>query len=152
MMSVHNDQVASVLHRAVQSILSRGLNDPRVRGLISVTSVDVTDDNAQAVISVSIVPEKHGELTMHGLRHAESHIRYQVGRNVKMRRVPQFVFKLDKSLKKQAEVFHAIAKARRSESASVPVFSTSRCCTPSSISSGRSRFSNSLNSGGWYNR
>lgn len=111
-MNVNSSQVTSVLQRAVQSLLTRGLSDPRVRGLITVTKVELSEDRSQAVIGVSILPEKHVELTMHGLKHAADHIRYQVSRDVKLRRVPRLVFKLDKSLKKQSEVLAAIANAR----------------------------------------
>lgn len=111
-MNINNNQVASVLQRAVQSLLARGLNDPRVRGLISVTKVELSEDRSQAVIGVSILPEKHVDLTMHGLKHAADHIRYRLGREVKLRRIPRLVFKLDHSLKKQSKVLAAIANAR----------------------------------------
>ncbi|MCZ6837351.1 MAG: 30S ribosome-binding factor RbfA [Planctomycetota bacterium] len=112
-MSVHSHQIASVIQRAVQMILTRGINDPRVRGLISVTGVQLSDDYAQVTILVSILPEEHSDLTMHGLRHASKHIRSQLGREVRLRRIPRLEFKLDKSLKKQSEVLAALAAARR---------------------------------------
>ncbi len=112
-MNVHNNKIASVIQRAVQSLLTRGLNDPRVRGLISVTGVELNAEGTQATIGVSILPEKNVDLTMHGLKHAAQHIRYQVARDIRLRRLPVFVFKLDKSIKKESEVLAAIATARR---------------------------------------
>ena len=114
-MSVHNDQIASVLRRTVQEIISRGLNDPRVRGMISVTQVKVTDDLRTATAFVSVLPAEHAELTVHGLRHAAQHIRTEIGRKVRMRRMPQLVFKIDESLKREAQVFAAINGARRED-------------------------------------
>jgi ribosome-binding factor A len=113
--SARIDQVESVLHRAVQDVITRGLNDPRVRGLISVTRVKVSPDLAHATVSVSVLPEEHAELSMHGLRHANHHIRAEVGKRVRMRRVPLLAFNLDKSLKKEAEVIAAINEARRAD-------------------------------------
>lgn len=110
-MSVQPEQVVSVLRRSIQEILSRGLNDPRVRGLISVTDIKISDDYAEATIAVSVLPAEHGALTLKGLHHAASHIRSQVARTVQMRRVPNFRFRLDESLKKQAELHAAINKA-----------------------------------------
>jgi ribosome-binding factor A len=110
-MTQRGDQVESVLHRAVQQVLSKGLNDPRVRGLLSVTDVVVSDDLRQATVSVSILPAEHVELSMHGLKHAARHIRVQVGELVRMRRVPELHFRLDASLKQQAEVELAIRDA-----------------------------------------
>ena len=114
-MTQHQEQVASVIQRAVQAILSRGLNDPRVRGLISITQVRLSPDFAQATIFVSILPTEHESLTLHGLIHAATHIRYQLGRTVSLRRVPRIEFRLDKTIKKQNEVLSAITRARLSD-------------------------------------
>lgn len=109
----HREQVASVLQRAVQAVLSRGLNDPRVKGLITVTSVKVAPDLINATVNVSIHPEETAKTTMKGLQAAAKHIRSQMAKHVEMRRVPDLSFKLDESLKKQAEVFAALEEARK---------------------------------------
>jgi ribosome-binding factor A len=114
-MSVHLEQVGSVLTRAVQEVLLRGLNDPRVRGMISVVRVSVSDDLANATVYVSVMPREHEELTLHGLRHAARHIRRQVGERVSMRRVPQLAFRIDRSVKKQSQVLAAIQDAVRED-------------------------------------
>ena len=108
MTNSHLQQVASVLHRSVQELLTRGLNDPRVRGLISVTRVSVTPDLAQATVFVSVLPEQHERTTMRGLASAAPFIQSQVGKRVRLRRLPRLVFKLDESLKNQARVHAAI--------------------------------------------
>ena len=107
-MSVHTNQVASVLRRAVQDIISRGLSDPRVRGMISITDVRLSDDLADATIFVSVLPKDRAELTMHGLKHAVPHIRGELGNRVQMRRVPRLSFKLDDSLKREAQILASI--------------------------------------------
>jgi ribosome-binding factor A len=119
-MSVHTEQVASVLARAVQDVLVRGLHDPRVRGLISVTGVKVSDDLANATVMLSIMPAEHADLAMHGIRHAGGYIRREVGNRVRMRRVPRLSFKLDHSLKRQSEVLAAIDAAMRREAKAAP--------------------------------
>ncbi len=114
-MTQHHQQVTSEIQRAVQTIISRGLNDPRVRGLITVTQVNLSPDFAQATLFVSILPSEYESLTFHGLSHATSHIRYQLSRAVSMRKVPRIEFRLDKSIKKQNEVLAAITRARLSD-------------------------------------
>lgn len=104
-----------MIQRAVQTIISRGLNDPRIRGMISITQVRLSPDFAQATLFVSILPIEHESLTFHGLSHAAPHIRYQLSRAVSLRRVPRIEFRLDKSIKKQNQVLSAIARARRSD-------------------------------------
>jgi ribosome-binding factor A len=109
-MTVQQDKVASLLSRAVQEVLGRGLNDPRIRGLVSVTKVSVSPDLADATIGVSVIPVEHASTTLHGLRHAARHLRTEVGHRTRLRRTPRLHFELDEGLKKQAEVLAAINK------------------------------------------
>ncbi len=107
-MDQHREQVAAVLHRAVQTVLSKGLSDPRVQGMITVTSINVAPDLAQATVLVSIHPEEKTTITMKGLTAAARHIRSAASNEVRIRRMPELHFRVDKSLKKQAEVLAAL--------------------------------------------
>ena len=111
-MTQRSDQVASLIHRAVQTVLGRGLNDPRIRGLVSVTRVRVDHDLAHAAVYISVLPAEHAGLTLEGLQRAASRIRGRVGGAVRLRRVPRLSFHLDESIKKQAEFDAALAEAR----------------------------------------
>ena len=83
--------------------------------MISVTGVDVTDDLSEATVSISVLPAGDADLTLHGVRHAAGHIRSVVAERVEVRRVPRLSFRLDASLKKEAEVLAAIKRSRREE-------------------------------------
>ncbi|MGE3108761.1 MAG: 30S ribosome-binding factor RbfA [Phycisphaerales bacterium] len=109
-MSHRVEKVASTLRQAIQQVLARGLHDPRVAGLITITSVQVTHDLKNATVMVSVLPEEKQQTTYHGLRDAARHIRHEVGELVAMRSVPQLTFKLDKALKKEAQALAAIAR------------------------------------------
>lgn len=106
------EKIESTMARAIQQVISRGLNDPRAGGLISVLRVNVAQDMANATAFVSVYPEEKAELTMHALRHASRHIRHQAAELMAIRKVPVIEFRLDKSIKHQGEVFIALAKAR----------------------------------------
>lgn len=110
-MSRRADQVASVLRRALEEVIARGFNDPRIQGLISVTRVSVSADLRNATVGVSVFPHEKGELSVHGLRAAAGHIRRRIGERVSMRAVPQLAFELDESVRKHAEAMKAIARA-----------------------------------------
>lgn len=114
-MTQRTDQVASTLKRATQEILSRGLADPRVQGLITVTRVDVSADLANATLFCSVTPHKHEELSMHGLKSASKWVRRQVSDKVRFRRMPKFIFKVDDQLQRQQEVLASIAEARQED-------------------------------------
>lgn len=105
------EQLASSIHRAVQEVIARGLHDPRVSGLITVTGVRINPETKEAFVGVSVLPEEKQELTLHGLRAASRHVRREVGELVRTRQMPTIVFTLDESLKKQAAVMRAINQA-----------------------------------------
>ncbi len=114
-MTQRTDQVASTLQRATQDILSRGLADPRVQGIVTVTRVDVSADLANATLFCTIIPRKHEEISMHGLNAASRWIRRQVADKVKFRRMPKFSFKTDQQLLRQQEVLASIAEAKQED-------------------------------------
>ncbi|MCC6676811.1 MAG: 30S ribosome-binding factor RbfA [Phycisphaerales bacterium] len=110
-MSRKTEQLASTLQRALQEVIARGLNDPRITGLITITSVRISPDLREAVVMVSVLPEEKQELVVHGLKHAAPHIRREIGENIRSRQLPTLHFRLDESLKKQAAVIRAISQA-----------------------------------------
>lgn len=114
-MSLRTDKIASVIRHAVNDVIQRGLGDPRIRGLVSVTKVEVTDDLSEAKVHVSVLPQQHEELTMHGLHDAAGHIQREVGPRIVARRMPRLRFVKDDSLKKQALLDAAIRDSRATE-------------------------------------
>lgn len=105
------EQLQHALRAAIQEVLGRGLSDPRIRGLLTVTEVQVTTDRRNATVYVSIFPEERAELTMHGLHDAERHVRHEVGELIRTRVMPILVFKRDDRIKKEAAVLRAINAA-----------------------------------------
>jgi ribosome-binding factor A len=114
-MTQRTEQVASTLKRAVQEVLSRGIADPRVQGLITITRIEVSPDLANATVYCTVTPHKHEELSLHGLQSASKWIRRQVADKVRFRRMPQFRFRIDEQLLKQQEVLASIAEATRED-------------------------------------
>jgi ribosome-binding factor A len=114
-MSFRKQQVESTLKRAIAAVLTRELADPRIEGLISVTRVSVSPDLHEAMVFISVVPAKNQSKAIHGLRHAAGHIHSLVGKHVAMKAVPRLDFRLDETLKKQADVFQAIQRGLERE-------------------------------------
>ena len=111
-MSRRTEKLGATIQRQLQAQLARGLSDPRVKGLITVTGVRVTDDLATAIVSVSVLPADQQKLTMHGLRAAAGFLRKGLGKHVQTRRLPTLQFELDESLKREAEVLAALDRVR----------------------------------------
>lgn len=111
-MSHRHEQQESDLHRAIQAIITRGLSDPRIRGLITVTGVRLSRDGREATVLVSVLPAERQELTLHGLSSAAPHLRHALGDAIRARAVPTLHFKADTSTKKQAGVLRALERVR----------------------------------------
>lgn len=104
-------QVASVICRAVQMEIQRGMADPRVRGMVTVLGTDLSPDLEDACVRVSVLPGEHGVLTVQALNHAHGHFRKMLLKETRMRRVPRVRFELDDSLKRAAAVDLALRQA-----------------------------------------
>jgi len=112
-MSTKQDQLSSAIDRALREVFSRGFNDPRIGGLLTITGVKVTQDGRECFVDVSVLPAEKGQLSLHGLNAASPHIRREVGERVRVRTMPSLIFRLDESLKKQAQILAALDKVRQ---------------------------------------
>lgn len=113
MNEVRNQRLAAVIHRAVQSVIARGLADPRLSDcMVTITSVKLSDDHRSAVLGVSITPERREHLALKALQSAARHIRRKAADLVSIHKMPELVFKLDRSFKRQADVLNALNLVR----------------------------------------
>ena len=79
-----------VLGESIQS-----LKDPRI-GFVTVTGVKVSADLRHARVFVSILgSEEEQRATMAGLDSARSHLRSDLGRQIRMKYLPELIFELD---------------------------------------------------------
>ena len=116
-MSIRTRKIASTLRAAIQTSIGRGIHDPRIRGLVTVVSVEVAPDLSEAYIGISVFPEEHAKLTLSGLTHAARKIRTELSRTVRLRKMPRLIFRLDDSLKRHAQIADVLQadSAHRSE-------------------------------------
>lgn len=111
-MKNRTDQIASIIRQSIQNVLTRGLSDPRLDGtMLTVTEVDLSPDYANAVVKVSVLPDKAQKRSIAALTHAAAHVRHQIADKLDMRSTPQLRFELDSSTKKQSEILQAIRRA-----------------------------------------
>ncbi len=97
-MSQHRlKRVEREIRRFVGEFISRDLKDPRVKG-VSVTKVEVSRDLRWAWIYVSIYGVPDPTEVMNGLDSAKNFIRKELGKELRLRIIPEIVFKEDKSI------------------------------------------------------
>lgn len=96
-MHKRSNKVAETIHEIICSILSRGLNDPRI-GFVTITGVELTDDLSLARIFFSVIgndkAKKDSEV---GLNSAKGFIRREIAKNLTIRHTPELLFKYDSS-------------------------------------------------------
>lgn len=94
------------IRKIISDLLFKGLKDPRLSAMISITAVEVTSDGSYATVYVSVLgmdPDKEKAAaqqqdTLDALNSAKGFIRKEIGRQIKLRHVPDLIFKIDKSL------------------------------------------------------
>ena len=93
-MSQRTERVQKLARRALGEAI-QDLKDPRV-GFATVTAVKITPDlrHARVLVSVMGTEEEQAE-TMKGLASAKSHLRVELGRQVRMKYLPELTFELD---------------------------------------------------------
>lgn len=107
-------RIGEEIRKIVSTMLINGIKDPRINSMVSVTDVEVTSDLSYAYIYVSILGGDE-ESTLEGLRAAESYIRREIGRSIKIRHIPQIIFKVDDSLIKGMYIDSLIKKVSKKE-------------------------------------
>lgn len=93
-----SEKVAEAIHEEISRLLINGVKDPRV-GFVTVTGVKVTDDLRHATVYFSIrgtdAERKDAET---GLNSAKGFLRREVGKLLRMRYVPEIIFRYDESV------------------------------------------------------
>ncbi|WP_419726914.1 30S ribosome-binding factor RbfA [Terrisporobacter petrolearius] len=107
-------RIGEEIRKIVSTMLINGIKDPRINSMVSVTDVEVTSDLSYAYIYVSILGGDE-ESTLQGLRNAENYIRREIGRSIKIRHIPQIIFKVDDSLVKGMYMDSLIKKVSQKE-------------------------------------
>jgi ribosome-binding factor A len=95
-----NDQ----LREEISDIIHRKVKDPRI-GFVTVTGVRVAADLSQASVYVSVMGEPAAiETTVACLEGAASFVRTELGRRLRIKRIPELKFRYDDSGVRSARI------------------------------------------------
>jgi ribosome-binding factor A len=109
------ERVAALIRREVSELLVNGIKDERVGlGMVSVTNVDVAGDLQHCKVFVSIYgSDDDRSQAMAGLRSAAPYVKGELARRLKLRRTPEVVFLLDRSIEKGTSVLSLLNQLER---------------------------------------
>lgn len=101
-------RVSDQMRQEVSDILRRKIKDPRI-GFVTVTEVVLSDDLRNAKIFVSTYGENRDE-TLKGLESASAFIRAELGRRIRLRFVPEIIFRYDDTAERGAHIMDLMHK------------------------------------------
>jgi ribosome-binding factor A len=110
-------RIAEQVQRELSDIIRLELKDPRV-GMITITDVEVTQDQAHAKVFFTVLgDEARIAGATEGLLHAAGFLRSELARRMKLRVVPQLRFKYDESVERGMRLSQLIDDAVAQDSA-----------------------------------
>ena len=98
------------IKKILSDMLLRELKDPAFsRSLVSITAVDVTSDGSYATVDLSELPfgdqeaaeaekDERREQLLDAFARAKGMIRHELGKKIKVKHVPDLIFKMDTSM------------------------------------------------------
>jgi ribosome-binding factor A len=96
-----NDQIRDEL----AELFAREIEDPRLRGIISITGVETSPDLSISRIYVSVLgSEEEAEQTVAHIRRAVSFFRRELAARINLRHTPELDFRLDRSIAEGARI------------------------------------------------
>jgi len=97
------------MKKFISHVVRNELKDPRVAMMTTIIQVDVTRDLRYATVFVSVLgSQKEKEDTMEALKKSGGFIRKEIGKKIKIRHIPELLFKLDESIEKSVDMFALI--------------------------------------------
>ncbi|MEF9921639.1 MAG: 30S ribosome-binding factor RbfA [Anaerovoracaceae bacterium] len=106
------------IRKLISEMLITTIKDPRLSGMISISGVEVTQDGSYATCFISLLgigqdeeAKKHEENeVLAGLKSAKGIIKKEIGRQIKLRHVPELIFKIDNSMEYGRHITELINK------------------------------------------
>ncbi len=107
-MSQRTDRVDQLLRQEIGGLLSREVQDPRI-GFTTVTDVETSPDLRHARVWVSVIgSDAERAETLRALADAMPFIRHELGRRLRIRRIPELHVRLDDSAERGTRVLHLL--------------------------------------------
>jgi ribosome-binding factor A len=107
-MTQRTDRIDELLRQEIGDLISREIADPAV-GFATVTDVETAPDLRHAKVWVSVIGQPEArEASVHALQRAMPFVRAQLGRRLRLKRIPEFSVRLDESVERGARVLQLL--------------------------------------------
>lgn len=108
-------RLGETLKEEISQMIREDLKDPRI-GFVTVTSVEVADDLGHAKVFISVLgDEQTSKDSMEALKRASGYVRSEIGKRIRLRHVPEIVFKYDSSIQHGAHIAELLREVHTEE-------------------------------------
>jgi ribosome-binding factor A len=107
-MSQRIDRVDELLRQEIGALLAKEIADPRI-GFATITDVETSPDLGHAKVWVSVIGGKADRTeTVRALQAAMGYVRHELGKRLRIRRIPELHIRLDDSAERGTRVLHML--------------------------------------------
>ncbi len=100
------NRLGEEIKKIINELQIDGFKDPRLYTMFSITAVEVSADGSYATCYVSLLNlgsdsnlcKELQDDVISGLQSAKGMIKREIGHNIKLRRIPELIFKIDNSM------------------------------------------------------
>ncbi len=107
-MTQRTDRIDELLRQEMTSILQRDVDDPRI-GFATITDVTTAPDLRHARVQVSVIgQEAERKTTLAALGRAMPFVRHELGKRLRLKRIPELHLELDDSVERGTRILHLL--------------------------------------------
>jgi ribosome-binding factor A len=129
-MTQRTDRVDELLRQEMTSIITRDVDDPRI-GFATITDVQTAPDLRHARVLVSVIGQPaERRATLAALGHAMPFVRHELGKRLRLKRIPEFHLELDDTVERGTRILHLLDELEAGRAPDAPTPDTETLPTP----------------------
>ncbi|MBI2941422.1 MAG: 30S ribosome-binding factor RbfA [Chloroflexi bacterium] len=107
------ERLNHLLRKELSELLQRELRDPRLAGLMSITSVELSSDLRHARIYISALGgQTEQKQSLDALRNAAGFLRHELATRLTLRTVPDLDFQIDTSMERADRIMRLLRESQ----------------------------------------
>jgi ribosome-binding factor A len=115
MTSVKQKRLEGVIRKNISDIVQFSMKDPDV-GFVTITDVNVSNDHSYAKVYVSFLgKEQRAQAGLKALRRAAGFIRSELSQRLDIRRTPELIFEIDRTMENGRHIDDIIAEIHKND-------------------------------------
>lgn len=107
-MTARTDRIDELFRQEITAILTKEVDDPKI-GFATITTIETQPDLRHAKVMVSVIgPPEQRRATIVAMGKAMPFVRHELGKRLRMKRIPEFHLELDETLERGTRILHLL--------------------------------------------